>query len=40
MTSPRMIPRSALAAFRQEVEKLGWTDGGNVRIDYRWAVGI
>ena len=25
-----------LAAFRQALEKLGWTDGRNVRIDYRW----
>jgi putative ABC transport system substrate-binding protein len=25
-----------VAAFRQALEKLGWTNGGNVRIDYRW----
>ena len=25
-----------LAAFRQALEKLGWTGGRNVRIDYRW----
>ena len=25
-----------VTAFRQALEKLGWTDGGNVRIDYRW----
>src|SRR5262245_53358868 len=25
-----------LAAFRQTLEKLGWSDGRNVRIDYRW----
>ena len=25
-----------IAAFRQSLEKLGWTDGRNVRIDYRW----
>jgi putative tryptophan/tyrosine transport system substrate-binding protein len=24
-------------AFRQELQKLGWTDGRDVRIDYRWA---
>jgi putative ABC transport system substrate-binding protein len=24
-------------AFRQELQKLGWTDGRNLRIDYRWA---
>jgi putative ABC transport system substrate-binding protein len=26
-----------LAAFREEFQKLGWTEGRNVRIDYRWA---
>jgi ABC-type uncharacterized transport system substrate-binding protein len=25
-----------ITAFRQTLQKLGWTDGGNVRIDYRW----
>ena len=25
-----------VAAFRQALEKLGWTDGRNVHIDYRW----
>jgi len=25
-----------VAAFRQALEKLGWINGGNVRIDYRW----
>ena len=24
-------------AFRQELQKLGWTDGRDLRIDYRWA---
>jgi putative ABC transport system substrate-binding protein len=24
-------------AFRQELQKLGWTDGHDLRIDYRWA---
>jgi putative ABC transport system substrate-binding protein len=28
-----------LAAFREELRQLGWTLGGNVRIDYRWAAG-
>jgi putative tryptophan/tyrosine transport system substrate-binding protein len=26
-----------IAAFRQTLQKLGWTDGRNVRIDYRWS---
>jgi putative ABC transport system substrate-binding protein len=25
-----------LAAFRQRLQALGWTEGGNVRIDYRF----
>ena len=25
-----------IAAFRQALQKLGWTDGRNVRIDFRW----
>ena len=27
------------AAFRQGLEKLGWTVGRNVQIDYRWGIG-
>src|SRR5216684_5237841 len=23
-------------AFRQALQRLGWTDGRNIRIDYRW----
>jgi putative tryptophan/tyrosine transport system substrate-binding protein len=26
-----------LAAFEQQLQQLGWTDGHNVRIDYRFA---
>jgi putative ABC transport system substrate-binding protein len=28
-----------LRAFVQELERLGWTDGGNLRIKYAWAAG-
>jgi putative tryptophan/tyrosine transport system substrate-binding protein len=28
-----------VAAFQQALQELGWTDGRNVRIDYRWAAG-
>ena len=28
---------SRVAAFAQGLQQLGWTVGGNVRIDYRWA---
>jgi putative ABC transport system substrate-binding protein len=26
-----------IAAFRDELQKLGWTEGRNTRIDTRWA---
>src|SRR5262245_18325807 len=28
-----------LGAFREGLQKLGWTEGGNLRIDYRWGGG-
>src|SRR5262245_65156519 len=28
-----------VAAFQQQLQQLGWTDGHNVRIDYRFAAG-
>jgi putative tryptophan/tyrosine transport system substrate-binding protein len=31
--------QSWMAAFRQELAKLGWMDGRNIRIDYRWGAG-
>jgi putative ABC transport system substrate-binding protein len=30
---------SRAAAFLQGLQELGWTDGRNVRIDFRWAAG-
>ena len=33
------LGQSQLKAFLQAFEKLGWTDGRNVRIDVRWAGG-
>jgi putative tryptophan/tyrosine transport system substrate-binding protein len=37
MGDPRSGPLSA--AFLQALQQLGWTDGRNVRIDYRWPAG-
>jgi putative ABC transport system substrate-binding protein len=31
--------QARLAAFHQGLQRLGWTVGRNVQIDYRWAVG-
>src|SRR5438105_9955669 len=31
--------QARLAAFQQVLQQLGWTDGSNVRIDYRWGAG-
>src|SRR5262249_60240430 len=31
--------QSNLAAFVQALQELGWTDGRNMRIDYRWSNG-
>jgi ABC-type uncharacterized transport system substrate-binding protein len=28
--------QASFAAFREELQKLGWTDGRNIRIDTRW----
>jgi putative tryptophan/tyrosine transport system substrate-binding protein len=30
------LGRSRIAAFRNELQRLGWHDGGNVQIDTRW----
>src|SRR5262245_17363478 len=32
--------RVRLAAFQRRLQQLGWSDGHNVRIDYRFAAGI
>ena len=31
--------QARFAAFQQVLQQLGWTDGRNVRIDYRWGAG-
>ena len=31
--------QARIAAFLQVLQQLGWTDGRNVRIDYRWTAG-
>ena len=38
---PRTIrtAQARTAAFLQALQQLGWTDGRNVRIDYRWGAG-
>jgi len=34
---PEVAPR--ITAFAQGLQELGWTDGRNMRIDYRWSAG-
>src|SRR5215471_711929 len=31
--------QSSVAAFREELRKLGWTEGRNIEINTRWATG-
>jgi putative ABC transport system substrate-binding protein len=31
--------KARVAAFTQKLQQLGWTDGRNVRLDYRWGAG-
>ena len=30
------VSQSYLAVFRQRLQELGWSEGRNFRIDYRW----
>jgi putative ABC transport system substrate-binding protein len=32
--------QARIAAFTEAMQQLGWTDGRNMRIDYRWGAGI
>jgi len=40
-TTPEDDPEATarMAAFRQALQELGWTDGRNVRVDIRWSPG-
>jgi putative ABC transport system substrate-binding protein len=31
--------QASIAAFLDTFQRLGWTDGRNVRIEYRWGAG-
>src|ERR1700722_1442319 len=31
--------KKELAAFIRQMQSLGWTEGGNLRVDYRWSGG-
>jgi putative ABC transport system substrate-binding protein len=31
--------QARVAAFRRTIRELGWTEGGNLQVDYRWAAG-
>jgi putative ABC transport system substrate-binding protein len=33
------VAQARIATFQQALQKLGWIDGRNLRIDYRWSVG-
>jgi ABC-type uncharacterized transport system substrate-binding protein len=33
------VARARIGAFKQRLQQLGWTEGGNLRIEYRWTAG-
>jgi putative ABC transport system substrate-binding protein len=33
------VTKTRVTAFRQGLDALGWTDGQNIRIGYRWDIG-
>jgi putative ABC transport system substrate-binding protein len=39
LASDDSVAQARVAAFRQELQQLGWTDGRNLQIDYRWSGG-
>jgi putative ABC transport system substrate-binding protein len=39
LTSDDQVTKAQIEAFLQGLAQLGWTDGRNVRIDYRWGFG-
>jgi putative ABC transport system substrate-binding protein len=39
LASHDSVGQARVAAFRQELQQLGWTDGRNLQIDYRWSGG-
>ena len=34
-----VVAQIEVSAFREQLQQLGWTDGRNLRSDYRWAAG-
>ena len=42
MARPESDPvfQAHIQIFRTRLQQLGWTDGANLRIDYRWTAGI
>jgi putative ABC transport system substrate-binding protein len=34
------VAQAQLTAFQKELNRLGWTEGRNIRIDYRWAAAV